>query len=130
MHEMSIAVAIVEQVERAAREHGATAVEAIRLQVGELAGVVPQALEFCFELACAGTVLAGAALGRSPGSSAVIALVLTLTSGTACTYPARLRPGRSHCTAPCGALPYDSWPAADRIGLLLLRPILAGDYNE
>ncbi|MDH6121636.1 hydrogenase nickel incorporation protein HypA/HybF [Kitasatospora sp. GAS204A] len=63
MHEMSIAVAVVEQVERAAREHGATGVEAIRLQVGELAGVVPQALEFCFELACAGTVLAGGTLG-------------------------------------------------------------------
>ncbi|WP_329571538.1 hydrogenase maturation nickel metallochaperone HypA [Kitasatospora sp. NBC_01266] len=66
MHEMSIAVAVVEQVERAAREHGATAVEAIRLQVGELAGVVPQSLEFCFELACAETVLAGASLTVEP----------------------------------------------------------------
>jgi hydrogenase nickel incorporation protein HypA/HybF len=30
--------------------------------VGELAGVVPEALSFCFELACAGTVLEGADL--------------------------------------------------------------------
>ncbi|MCX4744462.1 hydrogenase maturation nickel metallochaperone HypA [Kitasatospora sp. NBC_01287] len=62
MHEMSIAVAVVEQVEQAAREHGAVAVEAVRLQVGELAGVVPDALDFCFSLACADTVLAGAEL--------------------------------------------------------------------
>ncbi|MBT2406094.1 MULTISPECIES: hydrogenase maturation nickel metallochaperone HypA [unclassified Streptomyces] len=62
MHEMSIAMAVVGQVEEAARAGGATAVTAVRLQVGELAGVVPDALSFCFELACAGTVLEGAEL--------------------------------------------------------------------
>ncbi|MEU9378014.1 hydrogenase maturation nickel metallochaperone HypA [Streptomyces sp. NPDC048255] len=62
MHEMSIAMAVVGQVEEAARAGGAGAVSAVRLQVGELAGVVPDALAFCFELACAGTVLEGAAL--------------------------------------------------------------------
>ena len=40
----------------------ATAVSSVRLQVGELAGVVPDALAFSFELACAGTVLEGAEL--------------------------------------------------------------------
>ncbi|MFG2695251.1 hydrogenase maturation nickel metallochaperone HypA [Kitasatospora sp. NPDC048407] len=62
MHEMSIAAAVVEQVDAAAREHGMEAVVLVRLQVGELAGVVPSALEFCFELACAGTLLEGAVL--------------------------------------------------------------------
>ncbi|MFJ9770522.1 hydrogenase maturation nickel metallochaperone HypA [Kitasatospora sp. NPDC101157] len=62
MHEMSIAAAVVEQVDTAAREHGAAAVARVRLRVGELAGVVPDALDFCFELACAGTLVAGAAL--------------------------------------------------------------------
>ncbi|MBW5484151.1 hydrogenase maturation nickel metallochaperone HypA/HybF [Streptomyces bambusae] len=62
MHEMSIAMAVVAQVEEAARAGGARAVGEVRLQVGELAGVVPDALAFCFELACAGTVLEGAAL--------------------------------------------------------------------
>ncbi|MFC9324316.1 hydrogenase maturation nickel metallochaperone HypA [Kitasatospora sp. NPDC057015] len=62
MHEMSIAMAVVEQVEEAAGSTGETAVEAVHLQVGELAGVVPDALAFCFELACAGTVLEGAEL--------------------------------------------------------------------
>ncbi|TQK42734.1 hydrogenase nickel incorporation protein HypA/HybF [Streptomyces sp. SLBN-118] len=63
MHEMSIAVAVVDQVERAAAEAGdVAAVTSVRLLVGELAGVVPDALSFCFELACAGTVLEGAEL--------------------------------------------------------------------
>ncbi|MFF3008377.1 hydrogenase maturation nickel metallochaperone HypA [Kitasatospora sp. NPDC057940] len=62
MHEMSIATAVVDQVDRAARAHGESAVARVRLQVGELAGVVPSALDFCFELACAGTLLEGAVL--------------------------------------------------------------------
>ncbi|MEU5806405.1 hydrogenase maturation nickel metallochaperone HypA [Streptomyces sp. NPDC047718] len=66
MHEMSIAMAVVGQVEEAAEAAGATAVTSVRLQVGELAGVVPDALAFCFELACAGTLLEGAALETEP----------------------------------------------------------------
>ncbi|MFG2139989.1 hydrogenase maturation nickel metallochaperone HypA [Streptomyces sp. NPDC048650] len=62
MHEMSIALAVVDQVESAPRPPGATAVSGVRLQVGELAGVVPDALAFSFELACTGTVLEGAEL--------------------------------------------------------------------
>ncbi|MFF8774126.1 hydrogenase maturation nickel metallochaperone HypA [Kitasatospora sp. NPDC015120] len=62
MHEMSIATAVVDQVDAAARRHGARAVARVRLQIGELAGVVPAALGFCFELACAGTLVAGAVL--------------------------------------------------------------------
>ncbi len=62
MHEMSIALAVVGQVEEAARASGVSAVRTVRLQVGELAGVVPDSLAFCFELACAGTVLEGAEL--------------------------------------------------------------------
>lgn len=62
MHEMSIAMAVVEQVEDAARSGTGEAAEAVRLQVGELAGVVPDALRFSFSLACAGTVLDGAEL--------------------------------------------------------------------
>ncbi|MER5603607.1 hydrogenase maturation nickel metallochaperone HypA [Streptomyces sp. NPDC002265] len=63
MHEMSIALAVIGQVEEAAERAGdVTAVRSVRLLVGELAGVVPDALAFCFELACAGTVLEGAEL--------------------------------------------------------------------
>lgn len=62
MHEMSIALAVVQQVEEAPAEDVSGAVESVRLQVGELAGVVPDALHFSFSLACAGTVLEGAEL--------------------------------------------------------------------
>lgn len=66
MHEMSIAMAVVGQVEEAAAVAGASGVSLVRLQVGELSGVVPDALAFCFELACAGTVLEGAELATEP----------------------------------------------------------------
>ncbi|MEU9860576.1 hydrogenase maturation nickel metallochaperone HypA [Streptomyces sp. NPDC047971] len=62
MHEMSLAVAVVDQVEAAATSRGAVGVSSIELDVGELAGVVPDALAFCFDLACAGTVVEGAEL--------------------------------------------------------------------
>ncbi|WP_369251721.1 hydrogenase maturation nickel metallochaperone HypA [Streptomyces sp. R41] len=63
MHEMSVALAVIDQVEKAAARAGdVTAVRSVRLRVGELAGVVPDSLSFCFELACAGTVLEGADL--------------------------------------------------------------------
>ncbi|MEV7567358.1 hydrogenase maturation nickel metallochaperone HypA [Streptomyces tanashiensis] len=71
MHEMSLAVAVVDQVETAARSRGAVGVSSIELEVGELAGVVAEALAFCFELACAGTVVEGAELSTRtvPGTA-------------------------------------------------------------
>jgi len=62
MHEMSIAVAMVEQVAEATGKEGSGPVSAVRLQLGELSGVVPDSLHFCFSLACAGTALDGAEL--------------------------------------------------------------------
>lgn len=78
MHEMSIAVAMVEQVTEAPAPDGHAKVTAVRLRLGELAGVVADSLRFCFSLACAGTVLDGAEL--------IVDHV----------------PGRARC-APCGA---------------------------
>ena len=61
MHELSIATALVEQAEQVARRHGDARVAAVRVRVGELAGVVPDALRFSFQLARQGTAV-GAAL--------------------------------------------------------------------
>jgi hydrogenase nickel incorporation protein HypA/HybF len=61
VHELSIAVAVVEQVEEAVRDQG-RAVASLTLRIGELAGVVPEALDFAFALATEGTALAGARL--------------------------------------------------------------------
>lgn len=58
MHELAIAESVVSAVlERTDRP-----VRVVRLRVGRLSGVVPDALSFCFELATTGTSLAGAAL--------------------------------------------------------------------
>jgi hydrogenase nickel incorporation protein HypA/HybF len=62
VHELSIATAIVEQADALARADGADVVSAVTVRVGELSGVVPDALDFAFEVACEGTALAGARL--------------------------------------------------------------------
>lgn len=59
MHELSIAESVVEAV---LERTGERPVTVVRLSVGKLSGVVPDALTFCFELATAGTALEGAAL--------------------------------------------------------------------
>lgn len=62
MHETSIALAVIDQIAERARQDGRTAVRSVTLRVGSLAGVVPDALEFCFAQAGEGTVVQGAAL--------------------------------------------------------------------
>ncbi|MBA2558429.1 MAG: hydrogenase maturation nickel metallochaperone HypA [Propionibacteriales bacterium] len=58
MHELAIAESVVSTV----LERAGGRVTFVRLRVGCLSGVVPDALMFCFELAAAGTTLEGAAL--------------------------------------------------------------------
>ena len=53
MHEMSIAQGILDIALDAARGHGA--IKRIKLKVGEMAGVVPESLHFCFSAVAAGT---------------------------------------------------------------------------
>jgi hydrogenase nickel incorporation protein HypA/HybF len=59
MHELSIAASVVEAV---LERTGEQQVSAVRLVVGRLSGVVPDALSFAFEIATTGTRLEGAAL--------------------------------------------------------------------
>ena len=62
MHELSVCNALLLQVERIAREHGATTVTTIVLRVGPLSGVEPELLRRAYPLAAAGTVAADARL--------------------------------------------------------------------
>ncbi len=62
MHEMSIAMNIIDIAGEQASVHGATVVHAIHADVGALAGVEVQSLAFCFEVAREGTPVAGAEL--------------------------------------------------------------------
>jgi hydrogenase nickel incorporation protein HypA/HybF len=62
VHEASIALAIVEEVcERAAYE-GVDRIDTVSVRIGALAGVVPDALTFAWELATEGTAAHGARL--------------------------------------------------------------------
>jgi len=61
MHELSIAINIVEVAEEEAERLGGK-VEAIHLKLGKMSGVVKDALFASFEMACEGTSLAGTRL--------------------------------------------------------------------
>jgi len=61
MHELSIAMSIVELAEEEAERRGAQ-IEAVHLKLGALSGVVREALLSCYEMACEGTVLQGSRL--------------------------------------------------------------------
>jgi hydrogenase nickel incorporation protein HypA/HybF len=61
MHELSLAMNLVEAVEEEAARHTGT-VEAIHLRLGPLSGVVKEALCSGFEMAREGTVLAATRL--------------------------------------------------------------------
>jgi hydrogenase nickel incorporation protein HypA/HybF len=59
MHEMSITQSIVD----ICTEHAAgRRVLAVTIEIGALSGVVPEAVEFCFQACTADTLLAGATL--------------------------------------------------------------------
>ena len=62
MHELSIALSLVEMASERAASLGDVEVEAVHLRLGPLAGVVKEALHFSFDLAAAGTPIAGARL--------------------------------------------------------------------
>jgi hydrogenase nickel incorporation protein HypA/HybF len=61
MHELSIAISIVEMAEEAAERH-AGSVAAVHLKLGRLSGVVKEALLSSYEMACQDTPLAGSRL--------------------------------------------------------------------
>jgi hydrogenase nickel incorporation protein HypA/HybF len=62
MHELSIALSIVEMASEEAARHGADRVDAVRLRLGRLSGVVARALLASYDLACEDTPLAGSRL--------------------------------------------------------------------
>lgn len=57
MHELSIAMNIVEIVEDEARQAGAKTIDKVHLEIGSLSGVMPDALEFALKEAINGSSL-------------------------------------------------------------------------
>ena len=62
MHELGITQSIVEIAERTARQQQAMKVLSVTVELGSLSGVVPEALEFCYEACSQDTLLEGSRL--------------------------------------------------------------------
>ena len=93
MHEMALIGSVRDIVETTARENGASRVTVVRLRIGALAAVDPQALRFAFDVVMKGGCAEGAALE------------IDTTPGTAwcwdCAQSVTLAGGEAACCA-CG----------------------------
>lgn len=93
MHEFSLCISLMRQVERVAREHRAERVDRIRLRLGPLSGVEPGLLAAAWPLAAAGTLAEGAELETEPAPVTV--------SCIRCGEISEAQPNRLLCAA-CG----------------------------
>ncbi|MEM6459579.1 MAG: hydrogenase maturation nickel metallochaperone HypA [Planctomycetota bacterium] len=62
MHELSVAISIVQSVTDARRDYPDETIAAVNVRVGALSGVVPEALRFAWAPATQGSALDGTAL--------------------------------------------------------------------
>lgn len=62
MHEMALATSVLQIVEDTARRHGADRVSAVRLEIGRLSHVEPEALRFSFDVVTRDSLADGARL--------------------------------------------------------------------
>ncbi|MGH9406954.1 MAG: hydrogenase maturation nickel metallochaperone HypA [Terriglobia bacterium] len=99
MHELSIALSIIEMAEEEAERRGNARVDAIHLKLGPLSGIVPEALLSAYELACERTRLAGSKL--------MIETIPVLVYCPACQAQRVLKSIQSFCCPECGTLTPD-----------------------
>jgi hydrogenase nickel incorporation protein HypA/HybF len=62
MHELSIALSMIDEIAEQSEARGGLSVEAVHLKLGVFSGVDKAALLFAWQLACEGTPLEGARL--------------------------------------------------------------------
>jgi hydrogenase nickel incorporation protein HypA/HybF len=93
MHELSISIALMQQLQRIAQERGAGRVERIVVQVGPLSGVEAHLLERAWPLAATGTLAEEAEL--------VIEQAPVKVRCTLCDAVSEVVPNRLLCAA-CG----------------------------
>lgn len=94
MHELSIAMSLIESAEEEAAKHGAVTVRAVHLRLGPLAGVEKEALLFSYGLAAEGTPLEGSQLLIEDSPVAVFC--------AQCRERRPVRSLQSFCCAVCG----------------------------
>ena len=93
MHELSIAMSIVEVAQEEAQQRGVQ-VNAVHLKLGALAGIVKESLLSCYEMACGDTPLQGSRL--------IIEDVPVVVFCPACQAPRSLSSTQLFCCAECG----------------------------
>jgi hydrogenase nickel incorporation protein HypA/HybF len=93
MHELSIAISIVEMAEEEAKRHRGR-VAAVHLKVGMLSGVVKEALLSSYEMASADTPLAGSRLQIEEGPIVVYC--------GACRVQREIKSAQWFCCPECG----------------------------
>ena len=93
MHEMSVCLSLLEQVERIAAQHDASVVAKIRVRIGPLSGVEATLLRRAYPVAVAGTVAENADL--------VIDTAEVVVRCTQCGETSTAAPNRLLC-ASCG----------------------------
>jgi hydrogenase nickel incorporation protein HypA/HybF len=94
MHELSIAMSMIEMASEEAARRGGVQVSAIHLRLGPLSGVVREALLFSYEVACDGTPLEGSRL--------VIEDVPVVVFCPACSGERTLASVQRFCCPDCG----------------------------
>ena len=95
MHELSIAMSLIDAACEEAEKHGAAAVRAVHLKLGPLSGVEKEALLFSYDLAAEDTALKGSRL--------VIEDSPVLVFCTTCGERRPIRSLQSFCCAVCNA---------------------------
>ncbi|MGA7216821.1 MAG: hydrogenase maturation nickel metallochaperone HypA [Candidatus Sulfotelmatobacter sp.] len=93
MHELSIAMSIVELGEEEAQSRGVQ-IEAVHLKLGAMSGLVKEALLSCYEIACEGTALQGSRL--------VVEIVPVVIFCPSCQAQRPLSSVQLFCCSECG----------------------------
>lgn len=93
MHELSVCIGLLEQVERVARDHPGMTVSRIVIKLGPLSGIEPALLRHAYPLAAAGSAAEHAEL-------AIDATGIVVHCGQ-CGKNSRVAPNRLLCSA-CG----------------------------
>lgn len=93
MHELSVCLSLLQQLETIAEDRNASAVEKVFLKIGPLSGIEPKLLRQAYPLATAGTVAADAEL--------VIEYSDVVVACTQCHCESTVKPNRLLCSA-CG----------------------------
>lgn len=96
MHELSIALSMIEMANEEIVRRGGGRVSALHLKLGPLSGVVKEALTFSWEIACQGTAL--------EGSQLIIEDVPVVIHCSACGQDSLLKSIQSLRCSRCGEL--------------------------